>query len=338
MTRALLLLAILPLAAHAAPPSHARAGGMAVCEVERATCLDELATCDSELDALVARWDELLDEAIALLECHGPVVGPEGGRASSDDGLAFVSVPPGAVTKQTALTVERVERPPVTHAALSGVYDFGPDGQVFQAPATVCLDVGGKDASDACLGFLDESTDPPAWTCEDPCLEKAGDKVCGTTSHFTSFAVLLGGGGGGTCKDEDDGALSWKVGGVVRSADAAALVSIPPLALPKDLVVRVDPVARPVVDTPRLSGVYEFGPHGLTFAHPATVCLQGKRSDEPACLGYLDASVSPPVWRCEDPCLDATDDGLYCGTTSHFTNFAILLGGADPDTCKDGGR
>jgi uncharacterized membrane protein YbjE (DUF340 family) len=38
---------------------------------------------------------------------------------------------------------------------------------------------------------LNEDTNE--WECEDECLESQGDLLCGTTSHFTSFALLLAG-------------------------------------------------------------------------------------------------------------------------------------------------
>jgi hypothetical protein len=41
------------------------------------------------------------------------------------------------------------------------------------------------------LAFLNEETNK--WECEDPCLESKGDLLCGSTSHFTSFALLLAG-------------------------------------------------------------------------------------------------------------------------------------------------
>jgi len=36
---------------------------------------------------------------------------------------------------------------------------------------------------------------------------------------------------------------------------------------------------------------------------------------------------NPPRWVCQDPCLSENDDGLLCGKTDHFTNFALLLQG-----------
>ena len=61
--------------------------------------------------------------------------------------------------------------------------------------ARICLETSGGDVKDQCLGFLDES-DPenPRWKCQDECLSERDDgTVCGTSSHFTSFAILLSG-------------------------------------------------------------------------------------------------------------------------------------------------
>jgi len=42
-----------------------------------------------------------------------------------------------------------------------------------------------------CLGFLDESRDPPEWRCEDRCVHLNKGLKCGNTGHFTAFALLL---------------------------------------------------------------------------------------------------------------------------------------------------
>ena len=73
---------------------------------------------------------------------------------------------------------------------------------VFSGDAEICLSVDEDILSnESCLGFLDETKNPPRWVCEDPCLRSSENKneVCGTTNHFTSFAILLQ--GGGTKKD-----------------------------------------------------------------------------------------------------------------------------------------
>ena len=63
--------------------------------------------------------------------------------------------------------------------------------------------------SDACLAYLDESSSPPQWVCEDQCIKyhSNNDKqfACGKTPHLTSFALLLGGiANGGDCGGNGD--------------------------------------------------------------------------------------------------------------------------------------
>ena len=58
---------------------------------------------------------------------------------------------------------------------------------------------------DICLGFWNERRSPPRWECEDPCLERNDEdqnQICGRTTHFTNFALLLQNGYG---KDSDCG-------------------------------------------------------------------------------------------------------------------------------------
>ena len=60
------------------------------------------------------------------------------------------------------------------------------------------------------------------------------------------------------------------------------------------------------------------------------VCIQPTQSNsnvKELCLGFLDESSKPPIWKCEDNNLKKKSDGLLCGKTNHFTNFAILLAG-----------
>ena len=51
------------------------------------------------------------------------------------------------------------------------------------------------------------------------------------------------------------------------------------------------------------------------------------------CLSYFDESTQE--WKCEDSCLEKNDQGQYCGSTAHFTSFAILLQGKKNDCNKD---
>jgi hypothetical protein len=64
------------------------------------------------------------------------------------------------------------------------------------------------------------------------------------------------------------------------------------------------------------------------------ICLEVNSTDtQDLCLSYLDESVTPPKWRCQDPCLTRSNSSFICGETGHFTSFAVLLGGGGGDSC-----
>jgi hypothetical protein len=54
---------------------------------------------------------------------------------------------------------------------------------------TLCF-VAASDAEESCLGFYNDQSE---WECVDECLSSSNGQLCGTTDHFTSFAILLGG-------------------------------------------------------------------------------------------------------------------------------------------------
>jgi hypothetical protein len=331
MSRLMLLALALPALASANNGRSPNAGGVPQCQTDLQVCTEELSTCYDELDASAVYWQDWCEEQIAGIDCSDPVASTTfGGSTWSEDGRAFVTVPPGAVAEAAALTITRVEQPAVEVERASDVYDFGPDGLTFGKPATICLasDTSRLDAS--CLGYLDETRSPPEWKCEDSCLDETDNNtLCGETDHFTNFAILLTGTGSGKgCDRDDDYITSWKTGGVVTAPDGAAFVSLPPGALSEDKALAVKPVSRPVVDAPRLTGVYDFGPGAMSFNTQVSICfkLQTDQVDD-LCLAYIDESVSPPKWRCEDSCLEQVGRDQVCGKTDHFTNFAILLGG-----------
>ena len=75
---------------------------------------------------------------------------------------------------------------------------------------------------------------------------------------------------------------------------------------------------------------------GATLSNSIEICFpQGDTSKKDSCLGYIDETQSPPVWKCEDRCLKSKKENL-CGKTKHLTNFALLLGGmAKGGDCSD---
>jgi hypothetical protein len=70
-----------------------------------------------------------------------------------------------------------------------------------------------------------------------------------------------------------------------------------------------------------------------------TICLPRlkRHQKEEACLSYFDDPLNK--WRCEDRCLTSyrlpNNEILWCGQTTHLTNFALLLGSTNEyDPCS----
>ncbi|MGV3624164.1 MAG: hypothetical protein ACO1OB_25325 [Archangium sp.] len=89
---------------------------------------------------------------------------------------------------------ETPARPEDLGGASAGVVlDFKISPFITREVAEVCVAVApGTDAGAACLAYFEEGRG--RWVCEDECLAAGSDgKVCGKTSHFTNFAILLDG-------------------------------------------------------------------------------------------------------------------------------------------------
>jgi len=126
--------------------------------------------------------------------------------ARSDDGRVVLTIPEGTVPLSEAgeplheITVTPVDQPPPAPAGAELVglpYDLGPDGATFDQPVTVCLAYDPADipegASETSLvaGIYDDAAG--TWSELADCLvDTYNHKVCGFTTHFTTFAVLAG--------------------------------------------------------------------------------------------------------------------------------------------------
>lgn len=82
---------------------------------------------------------------------------------------------------------------------------FGNEVNTFPEEVELCFSVEGG-TSGKCLGFFDESGGE--WKCTDPCLKKKQNLICGTTDHFTNFAILLTG-GEEECGETTSYVISW---------------------------------------------------------------------------------------------------------------------------------
>jgi hypothetical protein len=127
----------------------------------------------------------------------------DGGEVSVSGGTLDIS--PGALADDTTITVES-EQPsddlPDFDSIAGLVYDFGPDGTVFEEPVELTLPlVGSPGDKDVVISWLDEEAD--RWVDLD--TDVSGSKVTAMVEHFTWFVVRFTGGGstgdGASCED-----------------------------------------------------------------------------------------------------------------------------------------
>ena len=116
----------------------------------------------------------------------------------------------------------------------TAVIDFSLVGPAYLISSlNICFYTDLSSTTDKCLGYIDESVDPPTWKCEDRCLQTKDSKtstnsaaMCGKTSHLTSFAVLFEGiaNNGGECEDNKDYILGSYDYDLILSASVAGFV------------------------------------------------------------------------------------------------------------------
>ena len=114
---------------------------------------------------------------------------------------------------------------------------------------------------------------------------------------------------------------------VSSSSDGLQLIVQSPDPIFND-IISLREVLSPVFDIRATSALSE----SVEICMKVTSDAESQKKDR--CLGFIDESRSPPRWTCEDECLEENSDGLLCGKTKHFTNFAILLGATGGD-CDD---
>jgi hypothetical protein len=100
----------------------------------------------------------------------------------------------------TVSEVDPSSLPPTDSEIGSKVFDVRfTDQELDNFSVKLCF--ASNSTQDACLGYLDENTTPPEWKCEDYCLSSNQDgQLCGDTSHFTNFAILLRGSNSADCE------------------------------------------------------------------------------------------------------------------------------------------
>ena len=126
----------------------------------------------------------------------------------------------------------------------SSVVDIHLIGDLEVKDLTVCLATNSTDTNNYCLGYLDESENPPQWKCEDQCLKQQAKSntadennnnnnnngtninyLCGKTTHLTNFAILFEGIAKGGCGKKNEEYVTGSVeNDLILSASVAGFV------------------------------------------------------------------------------------------------------------------
>lgn len=185
----------------------------------RLVCLGLLVALS--FSAVACSSDDKKKDSTAQVEDEGStsveVSAADGGEVKL--GKASLEIPGGALGDDTTITVE--SKAPSSNmpdaASLKGlVYDFGPDGTSFAAPAALTLPSVGEVGSDeeAVIAWLDEEAG--AW--QDLATTTASDgSLQAEITHFTKFVVRLRGVVTSDCsfsKCDSDITGTWKLSGL----------------------------------------------------------------------------------------------------------------------------
>ena len=147
----------------------------------------------------------------------GVAGGGAGGSSGTGEATAVLVGPVSASVVQSAARLSNVR---LGSLAIDVTLTNG--ASQLSSPAQLCFSIKpGTSYHSACLGYIDSSG---RWQCEDKCLSMSNStQICGSTSHFTNFAVLLSGGGGRQCDSYITG--SWR-GDLGLAASVAGFVIV----------------------------------------------------------------------------------------------------------------
>ena len=103
-------------------------------------CGDDAMPVGPGSDAGAGRDGSAVDGSGSALDGGSPLtsvsVSPAGGTVTSPDGLATLVIPPGALATETTITVSEAA---ATAETAAKIYDFGPNGLTFAAPAILTI-------------------------------------------------------------------------------------------------------------------------------------------------------------------------------------------------------
>ncbi len=137
-------------------------------------------------------------ESVMLEELTGGAIGPKGGRIVSADGTAALRFAPGALVRETEITM-RVKREPRPRL-VSPIYELGPTGITFAAPVSLTISVDAGGSSSLVLANIDTAAPSAVHDSTQLDAERA---VRGTLQHLSSYGVFET---AGLCADKACGA------------------------------------------------------------------------------------------------------------------------------------
>ena len=112
-------------------------------------------------------------------------VGSAGGTVSLPTGKVSLTIPPGALSTDTSITITAM-----SNAGSAGaVYQFGPSGLIFNQPVTVTLSVDssllppGTNVQDLILSYVDDYLE----ILTDVQIDSANSTITGKATHFSSI-------------------------------------------------------------------------------------------------------------------------------------------------------
>ena len=92
---------------------------------------------------ITATSSEGLETQAMFTVLDGAVIGANGGAVTAASGAVALSVPEGALTQSTTITIKPEGTPPASKRLVPGTaYEFGPDGATFMQPVTIKLRYG----------------------------------------------------------------------------------------------------------------------------------------------------------------------------------------------------
>jgi len=216
-------------------------------------------------------------------EAVSEVLGPAGGSISSADGRVTLTVPAGALTSDTTISMQPIANH--AHAGIGGGVRLGPEGQLFADKVRLTFrydesDLRGTDAQ--LLGVAFQRDDRLWQWVENPQVDTEARTVTVETHHFSDWSLVAG-------SQLRPLEATVEVGNTVRLQVTRCYVPLSPLSGPtgeeplgfpclddpNDFMIRQYPVedwsVNGVVGGSSVTGTVAGGGHWALFTAPDTV-------------------------------------------------------------------